>query len=52
MAKPIAPTPPLHGQAAVDFFTEMEKQKKASKEERAKVKAGADRIRKMLTFEF
>ena len=27
MAKPIAPTRPLTGQAAVDFFAEMEQQK-------------------------
>lgn len=52
MAKPIAPTPPLTGQAAVDFFAEMEKQKKATADERARVKVGAERIRKMLTFNF
>lgn len=52
MAKPIAPTPPLKGQAAVDFFTEMEQQKKATADERARVKAGAERIKKMLTFDF
>ena len=52
MAKPIAPTPPLTGQAAVDFFTEMEQQKKATSAERARVKAGAERIKKMLTFNF
>ena len=52
MAKPIAPTPPLTGQAAVDFFAEMEQQKKATSAERARVKAGADRIKKMLTFNF
>lgn len=52
MVKPIAPTPPLKGQAAVDFFVEMEKNKKATPEERARVKAGAERIKKMLTFNF
>ena len=52
MAKPIAPTPPLTGQAAVDFFAEMEQQKKATSAERARVKAGAERIKKMLTFNF
>lgn len=52
MAKPIAPTPPLTGQAAVDFFAEMEQQKKATTAERARVKAGAERIKKMLTFNF
>ena len=52
MAKLIAPTPPLTGQAAVDFFAEMEQQKKATTAERARVKAGAERIKKMLTFNF
>ena len=52
MATPIAPTPPLIGQAAVDFFAEMEQQKKATTAERARVKAGAERIKKMLTFDF
>ena len=52
MAKPIAPTPPLKGQAAVDFFAEMEQQKKATMAERVRVKAGAKRIKKMLTFNF
>lgn len=42
----------MTGQAAVDFFAEMEKQKKATADERARVKVGAERIRKMLTFNF
>lgn len=50
MAKPIAPTPVLKGQAAVDFVKELLMNKKASKEEAARVKAGADRIEAMLTF--
>lgn len=50
MAKPIAPTPVLKGQAAVDFVKELLMDKKASKEEAARVKAGADRIEAMLTF--
>lgn len=50
MAKPIAPTPVLKGQAAVDFVVELSKEKKVSKEEAARVKAGADRIEAMLTF--
>ena len=50
MAKPIAPTPVLKGQAAVDFVEELSKNKKASEEETARVKAGADRIQAMLTF--
>lgn len=52
MATPIAPTPPLTGQAAVDFFVEMEQQKKATTAERARVKTGSERIKKMLTFDF
>ncbi len=52
MAKPIAPTPPLKGKAAVEFFAEMERQEKATPAERSRVKAGAERIRKMLTFNF
>ena len=41
MATPIAQTPPLTAQAAVDFFAEMEQQKKATSAERVRVKAGA-----------
>lgn len=50
MAKPIAPTPVLKGQAAVDFVSELLQNKKATVEEAARVKAGADRIQAMLTF--
>lgn len=50
MAKPIAPTPVLKGQAAVDFVSELLQNKKASATEKARVKAGADRIQAMLTF--
>lgn len=52
MARPIAATPPLKGQAAIDFITELEKNKKASSEEKRRVKAGAERIKAMLTFNF
>lgn len=52
MAKPIAPTPPLKGQAALDFITELNKNKKASSIEIQKVKNGAERIKSMLTFTF
>ncbi|MBP5318012.1 MAG: hypothetical protein J6Y77_01220 [Paludibacteraceae bacterium] len=38
MATPIAPTPPLHGQAALDFIAEMEKNKKASPEEKERIR--------------
>ena len=52
MAKPIAPTPPLKGQAAVDFVEEINKNKKASATEKSSVKEGASRIKAMLTFTF
>ena len=52
MAKPIAPTPPLKGQAALDFIAELNKNKKASSTEIQKVKNGAERIKSMLTFTF
>lgn len=50
MAKPIAPTPVLKGQAAIDFIKELSKNKKASQEETVRVNKGADRIQAMLTF--
>ena len=50
MAKTITPTPPLKGQAAIDFITEISK--KATPAEKAKVKEGAMRIKAMLTFNF
>lgn len=52
MAKPITPTPPLKGQAAIDFFIEISKKKKATPAEKAKVKEGAMRIKALLTFNF
>ncbi len=52
MAKPIAPTPPLKGQAVLDFIAELHKYKKASSTEIQKVKNGAERIKSMLTFTF
>lgn len=52
MAKPIAPTPPLKGQAAVDFVEEINKNKKASMDEKTAIKKGASRIKSMLTFTF
>ena len=50
MAKPIAATPVLKGEAAIDFLKELSKNKKASKEETERVNKGADRIQSMLTF--
>ena len=52
MAKPIEATPVLEGADAVAFIAEMEKNEKASKEEKKRVKADADIIRAMLTFAF
>ena len=52
MARPIAPTPPLRGQDALDFFIEMEKQEKVTPEEMERIRAGAERIIKMIDFNF
>lgn len=52
MAKPITPTPPLKGEAAIDFIRELNKNKKATPEEREKVRKDAQRIKSMLTFNF
>lgn len=52
MARPIAPTPPLTGQDALDFLVQLEKKEKAAPEEIARVKAGAERIKKMVDFNF
>ena len=49
MAKPIAATPVLKGEAAIEFIAELSKNKKASQEEIARIKKGADRIQTMLT---
>lgn len=52
MARPIASTPPLKGQDAVDFLLEMEKNEKVTPEEMERIKAGAERIKKMIDFDF
>ena len=52
MAKPIEATPVLEGNDAIAFCAEMEKNEKASEEEKKRVKADADIIRAMLTFAF
>ena len=52
MAKPIAPTPALSGQAAIDFFSEMERANKLSDAEKESFRKGAERIKSMLTFDF
>ena len=45
MAKPIEATPVLEGNDALAFIAEMEKNEKASKEEKKRVKADADSFR-------
>ena len=52
MAKPIEPTPVLKGDDAYEFVAEMEKQEKASAEEKARVAKGASFIQSLLTFTF
>lgn len=52
MAKPIEPTPVLKGNDAYEFVVEIEKRKKASEEEKARVAKGASFIRSLLTFSF
>lgn len=52
MAKPIKPTPVLKGDDAYEFVAEMEKQKKASSEEKERVAKGASFIQSLLTFTF
>ncbi len=52
MAKPIEPTPVLKGDDAFEFVAEMEKQEKASAEEKARVAKGAAFIQSLLTFSF
>jgi hypothetical protein len=52
MAKPIEPTPVLKGDDAYEFVAEMEKQQKASEEEKARVAKGASFIQSLLTFTF
>ena len=52
MAKPIAPTPVLKGQAAIDFIQELSQNKKASEEETIRINTGAERINAMLSFSF
>jgi hypothetical protein len=52
MAKPIEPTPVLKGDDAYEFVAEMEKQEKASAEEKARVAEGASFIQSLLTFTF
>ena len=52
MATPIAPTPELTGKAAREFLKEMAENRKASAEEKERVRKGAERIKKMIHFDF
>ena len=52
MAKPIEPTPVLKGDDAYQFVAELEKEKKASEEEKERVARGAKFIQSLLTFTF
>lgn len=52
MATPIAPTPELTGKAAEDFLKEMAECRKASPEEKARIKANAQWVRERMDFEF
>lgn len=52
MAKHIKPTPVLKDDDAYEFVAEMEKHKKASAEEKARVVKGASFIQPLLTFTF
>ena len=52
MATPIAPTPELTGKAAAEFLEEISKNRKATQEERERVRQGAERIKRMIHFDF
>ena len=52
MATPIAPTPELTGRAAEKFLEEMAENKKASPEEKARIKANAQWVRERMDFDF
>ncbi|ASO08305.1 hypothetical protein [Arenibacter algicola] len=50
MAKPIKETPFLRGKDAIDFVRNNEEVKKASQEEREKIKKGYDALRSIAEF--
>ena len=52
MATPIAPTPELTGKAAEEFLKELAENRKATPEEIERVKKGAERIMRMIHFNF
>ena len=52
MATPIAPTPELTGKAARKFMEEMAQNKKATPEEKARIKANAQWVMERMDFDF
>lgn len=52
MARPIAPTPILSGQDAIDFITSINNVKKVSEAERSRIFEGSKRIEKMFINRF
>ena len=52
MATPIAPTPELTGKAAKEFLKELTECRKASPEEKARIKANAQWVGERMDFDF
>ena len=52
MATPIAPTPELTGKAAKEFMKELAECRKASPEEKARIKANAQWVGERMDFDF
>ena len=52
MVTPIAPTPELTGKAAEEFMKELAENRKATPEEKARIKANAEWIRERMDFDF
>ena len=52
MATPIAPTPTLKGKAARKFLEEISKNKKASAEEKERIRTNAEWVRERLECKF
>ena len=52
MATPIAPTPELTGRAAEQFLKEMAENRKATSEEKARIKANALWVMERMEFDF
>lgn len=52
MATPIAPTPTLKGKAARKFLEDIAKSRKASPEEKERIKANAEWVRERMDCDF